>query len=52
MSKYSYKPHASYWLRDWEDDDNETIAHQATLAQDEIRYEFSKNKLEDYDRRE
>ena len=21
MSKYSYKPHASYWLRDWEDDD-------------------------------
>ena len=37
---------------DWEDDDNETIAHQATLVQDEIRYEFSKNKLEDYDRRE
>ena len=27
---------------DWEDDDNETIAHQETLAQDEIRYESSK----------
>jgi len=21
MSKYSYKPHSSYWMRDWEDDD-------------------------------
>ena len=21
MTKYSYKPHSSYWLRDWEDDD-------------------------------
>ena len=27
---------------DWEDDDDETIAHQETLAQDEIRYESSK----------
>lgn len=27
---------------DWEDDDDETLAHQATLAQDEIRYESSK----------
>lgn len=27
---------------DWEDDDDETIAHQATLVQDEIRYESSK----------
>ena len=27
---------------DWEDDDDETIAHEETLAQDEIRYESSK----------
>ena len=27
---------------DWEDDDDETIAHQETLAQDKIRYESSK----------
>jgi len=27
---------------DWEDDDDETIAHQETLAQDEIRYESNK----------
>ncbi len=27
---------------DWEDDDDETIAHQETLVQDEIRHESSK----------
>ena len=37
---------------DWEDDDDETIAHQVTLVQDEIRYESSKNKSDDYDRPE
>jgi hypothetical protein len=37
---------------DWEDDDDETITHQATLIQDEIRYESNKHKPDDYDRPE
>jgi hypothetical protein len=41
MTNQDVCPHCRYYC-DWEDDDNETIAHQATLVQDEIRYESSK----------
>ena len=43
MSKYSYKPHASYWLRDWEDDD--ILVTNMNDVERKFLYHFSYSNL-------